>query len=128
MRPCRPGPFRGSIDHPDNRVREAPDAERGLGVFEFVIVVVLVTTIGKVVEARAARPPAKDALPSPSPQEWQQLEEALADMNGRLVRLEEERDFYKALLEPGEKPGSDAGAAGALRPPVSEPGDSVGDR
>jgi len=82
-----------------------------LGVFEFVILIVVITTIGKVVEGRASRRPAERALSGPSPQEWQQVEEALTDLNGRLVRLEEERDFYKALLEPG--------AEGPTEPPAA---------
>jgi hypothetical protein len=70
-----------------------------LGVFEFVLLIVLITTIGKVIEARSTDSKAGKALPPASP-DVQHLEEMLGDMNGRLARLEEERDFYRALLEP----------------------------
>lgn len=69
-----------------------------MGVFEFVLLIVLITTIGKVVEARSDRPP-KAPLP-PASGDVQHLEEMLGDMSARLARLEEERDFYRALLEP----------------------------
>jgi hypothetical protein len=73
-----------------------------LGVFEFILVIVLITTIGKVLEARRAG--SASSLPPPSPN-IQHLEELLGDMDTRLARLEEERDFYRALLEaPADEP------------------------
>jgi hypothetical protein len=69
-----------------------------MGVFEFVIVLVIITTIGKVVtdfNDRRAMPPASSA----SPDDVEALREAVADLGTRLHRLEEERDFYKDLLE-----------------------------
>lgn len=69
-----------------------------MGVFEFVIVLVVVSTIGKVVTDYNDR----RALPPPSsapPEEIEALREAVADLGTRLHRLEEERDFYKELLE-----------------------------
>lgn len=74
-----------------------------MGVFEFVLLIVLITTIGKVVEARSDRTKGGKTLP-PASADVQHLEEMLGDLNGRLTRLEEERDFYRALLEP---PGGD---------------------
>lgn len=71
-----------------------------MGVFEFVLLIVLITTIGKVLEARSERAP-KTSLPA-SP-DVRHLEEMLGDMTSRLARLEEERDFYRALLDPPEE-------------------------
>ena len=79
-----------------------------MGVFEFVLVIVLITTIGKVVQARSDTSKVSKTLPSVSP-DVQHLEEMLGDLNGRLTLLEEERDFYRALLEPPARdrlPGS----------------------
>ena len=73
-----------------------------MGVFEFVLLIVLITTIGKVVEARSDRGTADKTLQPASP-DVQHLEEMLGSMNDRLARLEEERDFYRALLEPPDE-------------------------
>jgi hypothetical protein len=70
-----------------------------LGVFEFVLVVIIVTTVCKVAERRMARPRRDDSLPSGT-DELLRVRDTMADLSGRLERLEEERDFYKALLEP----------------------------
>jgi hypothetical protein len=72
-----------------------------LGVFEFILLIVLISTIGKVLEARGDRM-SKTSLP-PAPN-VQHLEDMVGEMNSRLARLEEERDFYRALLEPPETP------------------------
>lgn len=68
-----------------------------MGIFEFVIILVLITTIGEVVKARAGRPV---QLPPEHPDDGA-LESTVEDLNRRLLLLEEERDFYRALLEPG---------------------------
>jgi hypothetical protein len=63
-----------------------------------VIVLVVVTTIGKVVTEyndRRALPPAGG---SASPGEIDSLRDEVADLGARLHRLEEEQDFYKDLL------------------------------
>ena len=70
-----------------------------LGVFEFVLVVIIATTVAKVAERRMARPRRDDSLPSGT-DELLRVHDTMADLSGRLERLEEERDFYKALLEP----------------------------
>ena len=78
-----------------------------MGVFEFVIVLVLVATVGEVIKARVARP----APMAPPPRDTRHLEETVEHLNQRVLRLEEERDFYQALLEPGPEarpPGSEA--------------------
>lgn len=70
-----------------------------MGIFEFVVILVLITTIGEVVKARAGRPV---QLPPERPDDGA-LERTVEDLNRRLLLLEEERDFYRALLEPGEQ-------------------------
>ena len=74
-----------------------------MGVFEFVIVLVLISTLGKVlteINDRRALPPAGKGAGT---QEVEALREAVADLGTRLHQLEEERDFYRNLLEaPGE--------------------------
>jgi len=74
-----------------------------LGVFEFVLVLVLITTVGKVASQRMARDRARDGLPGPSARDLESLREGLEELKGRVVRLEEERDFYKALLDAPER-------------------------
>ena len=68
-------------------------------MFEFVIVLVLISTVGKVLSRR--RPPRE--LRGDSPQggrgELEGIREAIDQLSGRLGRLEEERDFYKDLLD-----------------------------
>ena len=70
-----------------------------MGVFEFVIVLVAISTIGKVLNRRHERPKLPQDSPPGGRAELEVVREALDDMNGRLSRLEEERDFYKALLD-----------------------------
>jgi len=86
-----------------------------LGVFEFIIVLVLISTAGKVLSQRIPRERRGEALPGPTVADVEGIREALDELNGRVVRLEEERDFYKALLESpehrrslkGPEPGND---------------------
>lgn len=68
-----------------------------MGVFEFVLLIVSITTVGKVLEARASRPSAPPK--NPVARDPLEIDEAMADLHRRLERLEEERDFYRALLE-----------------------------
>ena len=62
------------------------------------VVSTIVTTIGK-----ALRRPPPQELPGDSPQavsvEQESTREAIAELSSRLQRLEEERDFYKDLLD-----------------------------
>lgn len=70
-----------------------------MGVFEFVIVLVVVTTIGKVVtELHESRTLGRQPSIAP-PAEIEHLREAMDEMSTRLQVLEEERDFYRKLLE-----------------------------
>ena len=75
-----------------------------MGVFEFIIVLVLISTAGKVVSRRQARLELPGKTPSGEPGELERIRDAMDDMSGRLQRLEEERDFYKDLLDaPGRR-------------------------
>ena len=71
-----------------------------------VIVLVLITTVGKIVsealERRSLPPTGGTALPPGV----DALREEVADLGARLHRLEEERDFYKDLLEAPQDRGA----------------------
>lgn len=67
-----------------------------IGVFEFVLLLVLITTIGKVLTTRSGRRAVRQGV---SPKELERLNEAMGELHTRLAKLEEERDFYRALLE-----------------------------
>ena len=70
-----------------------------MGVFEFVITLVLISTVGRIIARRRPLP-----LPGESFQvdteELRRIGDTISDLSGRVERLEEERDFYKDLLEP----------------------------
>ena len=71
-----------------------------MGVFEFVIVLVLISSVAKVIGGRRR----STRLPGDSFQldaeELHRVRDTITDLSGRVERLEEERDFYKDLLEP----------------------------
>ncbi len=71
-----------------------------MGVFEFVIALVFISTIGRIAMGRR-RP---HRLPGESfhldAEELHRVRDTITDLSGRVERLEEERDFYKDLLEP----------------------------
>lgn len=73
-----------------------------MGVFEMVFAIVVVSTIGKVVlnwqdrQAHRAPPPSEEIA---------QLHETLSEVSARVSKLEEERDFYRALLEAPDRDG-----------------------
>jgi hypothetical protein len=68
-----------------------------IGVFEFIILLVLISTVGKIFTARNERPVLPPAPPRTD--ELLQLNDAMGELHARVERLEEERDFYRALLE-----------------------------
>ena len=70
-----------------------------MGVFEFVIALVFISTLGKVLSRRAPRRAPKGELPPGGRAELDRMRETMDDLSGRLARLEEERDFYKDLLD-----------------------------
>ncbi len=67
-----------------------------IGVFEFILLIVLISTVGKVLMARSERPRLREGS---RPEDIEQLNEAVGELHTRLAKLEEERDFYRALLE-----------------------------
>ncbi len=71
-----------------------------MGPFEFVIAILVLRTVAKIIERR--RRPAQ--LPGESVQvdseELHRIGDTITDLSGRVERLEEERDFYRDLLEP----------------------------
>ena len=70
-----------------------------MGVFEFVIALVLISTIGGALRRRDPRRPLQAKQPAADRSEIEGIRDAMHDLSGRLQRLEEERDFYKDLLE-----------------------------
>ena len=75
-----------------------------MGFFEFVITVVFISSVAKIIENRRRTPPLSRESFQLDAEELHRVREAISDLGGRVERLEEERDFYKDLLEP--PPGS----------------------
>ncbi len=71
-----------------------------MGVFEFVIVLVVISTAGRIIAARRRPLPLPGESYQLDAEELHRVRDTIADLSGRLERLEEERDFYKDLLEP----------------------------
>ena len=82
-----------------------------MGVFEFVITLVLISTVGRIIVRRRQAPLPRESLQLDA-EELHRVHDAIADLSTRMERLEEERDFYKDLLEPpsgrGMLPPSDS--------------------
>ena len=72
-----------------------------MGFFEFVLALAFITTAGRIVQRRLAHPQRGQSLQVDT-EELLRIREMIGDLSGRLERLEEERDFYKDLLEPRE--------------------------
>ena len=70
-----------------------------MGIFELILGIVIITTAGRIVERRLSRTRRGESL-QVGTEELHRIRESLGDLSGRLERLEEERDFYKDLLEP----------------------------
>lgn len=70
-----------------------------MGVFEIIIILVVSTTVGKVVSDRRWRRAPRGELPQSGRAELERLRETVDELGGRLARLEEERDFFKELLD-----------------------------
>ena len=92
---------------------EPREGSSALGVFEFVILLVLISTVGKVLSDRRPRRELKGSSPELGRGELEGIREAMDDLSERLGRLEEERDFYRNLLEAPERPRE-------IRPPEVE--------
>ena len=89
--------------------------------FVFVILLVLVVSIGRtvrvaIVESIRRRPPLEGDSPHGSG-ELDGVRDAIDGVIGRLQRLEEERDFYKDLLD-------SSGTRREIGPPASKEDDS----
>ncbi len=72
-----------------------------MGIFEFILALVFITTAGRIVQRRLSHPRRGESL-QVGTEELHRIRETIGDLSGRLERLEEERDFYKDLLEPRE--------------------------
>ncbi len=83
-----------------------------MGVFEFIIALVLISTVGRIFAVRRRAPLPRESFQLDA-EELHRVRDTIADLSTRMERLEEERDFYKDLLEP--PPGRDT-----LPPPDSE--------
>jgi len=68
-------------------------------IFAFIIILVTITTIGKIVSDWQSRMPPLDQRPQIGPGTLQELRESMDDLSNRLTLIEEERDFYKQLLD-----------------------------
>ncbi len=71
-----------------------------MGVFEFIIVLVFISTVGKIIGSRRRSTPLSGESFQLDAEELHRVRDTITDLSGRVERLEEERDFYKDLLEP----------------------------
>ena len=71
-----------------------------MGVFEFVITLVVISTVGRIIVARRRPLPLPGESFQLDAEELHRVRDTIADLGTRLGRLEEERDFYRDLLEP----------------------------
>jgi hypothetical protein len=79
-----------------------------VSVFTFVILIILISTVGKVIAGRQypRMPPPPPPSPSLPPGEAEELRDTIDRLEDRLSRLEQERDFYRDLLDdPRRKQG-----------------------
>lgn len=77
-----------------------------MGVFEFVITLVIISTVGRIIAARRRPRPLPGDSFQMNAEELHRVRDSITDLSGRVERLEEERDFYKDLLEPPRAPRS----------------------
>ena len=84
-----------------------------MGVFEFVITLVVISAVGRIIVARRRPLPLPGESFQLDAEELHRVRDTIADLGTRLERLEEERDFYKDLLEPPPRRST-------LPPPDSE--------
>ena len=75
-----------------------------MGVFEFIIALVVISTVGKVVRHRREIPPMDKSTSQIGPGAFEGLRDTVDEMNTRLERIEEERNFYRDLLESPQRP------------------------
>lgn len=87
------------------RTRMSLERSVALDPFSFVIALVFITTVGATARAAIGRRDegrkVKGDLPAAGTESLQRM---VDDLGGRVERLEEERDFYKDLLDaPGRR-------------------------
>lgn len=70
-----------------------------MSVFTFVIVLVIITTLGKIVARSQRVVGSKKGVSQLGPGEIEGLRDSIEELSGRLLLLEEERDFFKDLME-----------------------------
>ena len=70
-----------------------------MGVFTFIIILVVISTVGKIMSDRLPRRDPRGELPQGARAELDRIRDTVDNLGGRLARLEEERDFYKELLD-----------------------------
>ena len=85
-----------------------------MGVFEFVIALVFISTVGRIISRRRRPLPHPGESFKVDTEELRRIGDTISDLSGRVERLEEERDFYKDLLEPPS-------GSRKLPPPDAEP-------
>ncbi len=71
-----------------------------MGVFEFIIALILISTAAKIIERKRRSAPLPGESVQVDVEELRRIGDTITDLSGRVERLEEERDFYKDLLEP----------------------------
>ncbi len=71
-----------------------------MGVFEFVITLVLISSVAKIIESRRRPTPLPGESFQMDTEALHRVRDTITDLSTRVEQLEEERDFYKDLLEP----------------------------
>ncbi len=71
-----------------------------MGLPEFIIALVLISLAAKLIERQRRTAPLPGESVQVDAEELRRIGETITDLSGRVERLEEERDFYKDLLEP----------------------------
>ncbi len=84
-----------------------------MGVFEFVVTLVIISSVAKIIDSRRRASPLPGESFPMDVEELHRVRDTITDLSTRVERLEEERDFYKDLLEPPSGPRT-------LSPPSSE--------
>ncbi len=103
----------------EEKTRRSSERSRALDPFIFVIAIVAIVSGGRLVRAVTVelirRRPQLEGDSPQGGEELDQIRDVVGGVVGRLERLEEERDFYKDLLDsPQTRPG--------IRPPSAEEG------
>ncbi len=71
-----------------------------MGLPEFIIALVLISTAAKIIERQRRSAPLPGESVQVDAEELRRIGDTITDLSDRVERLEEERDFYKNLLEP----------------------------